>query len=899
MELNRILRILRARWRSLLLLALVGGALAGGITLIVNRSAEPIYQATAPIRFEPAEGQTIADLEQEISEALSVAVFAAQAELTADPTNLIEADAVGGRLLFIAQASTPAEAAAKAEHLRQLYLDLEPTVGEQVDVLLEQLETQAAELEKELDLLQRPLNEAEEELAATHDLLDSQIQALRSQIVQLTVQAVLASPEERPVVEESLAKVRAELERLKAEKEALPPRPSEELPTSEQLQVTALQRRLELLTLEYERLYLRKLGVTGGGVAEPVTFLNLTPSPGSPILNGTAGLLGGFVLALSALVIDARVRQRIWLPVDLSIPVLGELQPRPVTTDVPWYDYAERHPRRLAIQALRTVVEARLGDRPATLAVTGMGAGQVSVHALAADLAASFSSAGWSVLLVDADLAAPSPLPEFRVKGPGLWDVLSIEAGDIEGQRQAASKALDEAIVIKEGLVVMPAGAVVESPADRLAGPHLRVLLEEASRRFDLVVVAGADAEDPSGQILLQRMDAGLLVLEPGKTSASEVEDLVTFLGRGGGRLLGAVMVSRFRPVRARLGPEPAEEPQPPPAKRPRPRPGADGATTSLLERLASAVAVEKAVAAAEERRRQKHAEHPDLASSVTISLDRDEPSTSASEASRTLGEKVLEALTDSDPEDSYETVAEFVVAKVEDVMLASASSGTVSEETAEAMIRLGFAPLHSVRGHPSVGARLAAELRHQLGTRHGQLVEREIARILSSRYRPEQIDLDGWLAREFFERHVARTQRHPVVWHLRSRRGTVQVLVNGRRLDRKRLDLLSTSLVTAVTDALQRQRRAAVRDGNRELVERLDEQLEDAHEFGIALGWLYEGTVPEARIVYPWRPPEQQPRGWSPVWEEGIPAHLAPLQRLGLLAVPVLEDEELLALHP
>ncbi len=113
----------------------------------------------------------------------------------------------------------------------------------------------------------------------------------------------------------------------------------------------------------------------------------------------------------------------------------------------------------------------------------------------------------------------------------------------------------------------------------------------------------------------------------------------------------------------------------------------------------------------------------------------------------------------------------------------------------------------------------------------------------------------------------------------------------------RDHLDDLRTGMLHTQIDGLNRQLRGAVQTGRNDDVDELDAQVKELRTFDITLGWLYEGTTPEARIRYPWRGDRNQPQGWAPELSEGIRPNLAPLQRLGLLAAPVLSWDELSAL--
>jgi hypothetical protein len=162
-----------------------------------------------------------------------------------------------------------------------------------------------------------------------------------------------------------------------------------------------------------------------------------------------------------------------------------------------------------------------------------------------------------------------------------------------------------------------------------------------------------------------------------------------------------------------------------------------------------------------------------------------------------------------------------------------------------------------------------------------------------TSQRRSSWIDaLNDWLASEFFSRHVEETGREPEVWHLASRDRTYEGLVHWRRLDADRVDNLREGVVPAMIKSLgkslQRARRSSL-----EQSEIIEGQIQDLRLFDLALGWLYEGSVADARIWYPWKSAGAQPRGWEPDPSQGVGPVLAPLQRLGLIPYRVLHSHE------
>lgn len=250
--------------------------------------------------------------------------------------------------------------------------------------------------------------------------------------------------------------------------------------------------------------------------------------------------------------------------------------------------------------------------------------------------------------------------------------------------------------------------------------------------------------------------------------------------------------------------------------------------------------------------------------------------------------------------DESYEDLANFMVETVAG-LLTDPPNGSEFSNDALLAAQSGYLPLHEVKGHETVGTVLANEFRTQLGAKLGNRLTTESAWVLSEGFGATglTLTLDEWLSDEFFKRHLEATDYEPTVWHLSSRHGTVQILVDSARLNRDCIDDLRGSVVQRTIDALERNLKSAVRAGKSDAVERIGEQLTDARTFEIALGWLYEGTTPNARLIYPSMLPHQQPRGWNPIWSEGVKPNIAPLQRLGLLASPVLTDEELESLRP
>lgn len=895
MELNRILRVLRSRWGIVALIASIGFLSGFGLTALANDDVEPVFEAIVDFEFELGEEETPEDLADEIESERGLAVFAAQDLLGEIPSAAISADRTAGLLTFVARGDTAGEADENVRRLVRAYIEADSIGGGSVTQQLAELETQAEEIDAEIDELQPNLTAAEEDLANQHLLLDLIIQSVSDEIVALTVASAGAPNDEVAANQARIQDLETILLERQAEKAALAPPPSETLTASEQLRLSALQRRKELLQLDYQRLSLRAMGVTSvGGTQQPIRVRDLTPEPPSPLVNGLVGLMGGIGFGILGLVMTTRARREVWLPSDLPMPLLGAVPRRKVSDSSAgaWYDATSDSPRKEAVQALRTAIEGTMESIGTSIALMGDRVAPVDVHALGTDLAAAFASAGRSVLIVDADFSIDAGLSEFKVGEPSLASALRIQTGSQESIRERISTLLDDGIQIRPGLVVIPSGEDPDSPADALAGTQFRIFLDEAQEKFDLVFLIAGSGVSPASQVVAQRAGTALLAVTPGKTTIPGLEGLVSDFRTQRVVELGAIMISGSEAVsnlrRFSLAPRAATPTvtlrQPvssaeSPVNRLRfyPFPMDKGTSPSRAGSLESLVG--------------------DLAASpdgLSVVSDRSEEKTTLAESDDGLADEVLNALSRTAGRGAYEPVAEYVTARVEDILTAVSGQENLSDELVDVVLEYGFIPLTSVRGHRTVGEWIVDELRVELGHSQGARVAERFGDVLVGPGVEPSAALNEWLIGNFFDRHLERTDGEPEVWHLSSQASTLQLLVYGRRLSRDRLALLSSHVTRRAIDDLQRRLREANEADDIVASERIDSRLRDLHLFEVALGMLQVGSSEEARLNYPWRRTGQQPQGWAPIWAEGIRPNIAPLQRLGILARPVLSEDEL-----
>ncbi len=872
MELKRLLRVLRDRWYVILGVGLLGLVAGWYFTNLANENREDQIQATIFLRFEAQEGQTADALETERDATLERARAAAGDLISPEEASLIDIDPLTGRLFFRAFGQTTDEANAKANALLDAYLAVDPAAGGPVGARLDDILTKAATIQAQIDELQIALTPEEQALVNRHAFLDQQIVATTETLIQTLVEEEAASPADLPEVSARRQRLEEAVDDLKAEKASLDPAPSTVLSVSDQMKLTSLQNGLALLTTRFEQLNLRELGIIDSGSIDPVVFANLTGEPANPWINGLIGFLGGVAVALFGLVFINRAKKPIWLPEDLEIAFLGDVPARRLGAGVgeAWYDTTEGGSRKPAIQALRSVVEAQLPSSGATLALTAHNVPAAAVHALATDLAVSMASAGSSVLLVDADFASDSAVAEYKVGGSSLSGVLALNSESM-GFDRAVAAAVANSLFIRPDLAVVPSGPPPPSPGDAMAGRQFRAFIEEASRHFDVVVVAVGDIGNPAAQVAMQRLRRSVLVLSPGRSTMPQVNGLVFDVVQRQVSIMGAVFLERWERTLWGMGERHVEHVAPETHVVP---------ASSPMSRLSHYPTP---------THRGTGGGSPD---SLHDLVDRVGSLQVASEASE-FGRELLSALDGASPEVAFEAVGDYLVSRVEDMMTASYGQGDFSDDVVDQVALSGFLPFRSLTEHPSVGRWLMDELHREVAPHTADAIVTEMEEILAVGTGRESVTVDEWLASEFFLRHLKRTNGDPSVWHLTSEEGAVQVLVPAHRFDRQKIENLMTQVTSRVIDELERTLKTANVKGEIEQAALLEGRIREVRRMETSLGLLLGITVDEETKVS-----RKRAKGgdweWNPDWALGYRANLAPLQRLGLLLFPVLTEDEM-----
>ena len=148
----------------------------------------------------------------------------------------------------------------------------------------------------------------------------------------------------------------------------------------------------------------------------------------------------------------------------------------------------------------------------------------------AVNLALTLRQANGRVLLVDAD-----------IRGRRIHQLFQVSAGSgLAGCLTATDYGTLPVVDVMPNLTLLPAGSLAIEPS-ALGSPAMRRLLDDASQRFDWIVIDSPPAVSvPEAGLLAGLVDAAILVIQADRTSQGEVTQALETIGHS--RIIGAVL---------------------------------------------------------------------------------------------------------------------------------------------------------------------------------------------------------------------------------------------------------------------------------------------------------------------------------------------------------------------
>jgi len=257
-------------------------------------------------------------------------------------------------------------------------------------------------------------------------------------------------------------------------------------------------------------------------VAEEAQLPYVPDSPNkkkTAAMGGLIGLICGMGFIFGLYFIDSSIRSvsqaesMLSMPVIAAVPILTELEGSSI---LPTYSDPQSFVAE-SFRGLRASLILHDREHPLKTILVGSAIPGEGKSFCAANLAVTFAQAGLKTLLIDADLRLPTLHTYFNFppgeENNGFPAVLA-------GRATLASAVVPSQI---PNLALVLTTTPAESPAELLSGIRLPLLLDEAARQYDRIVIDSAPLNAVSDTMLImQKADAILLVVRASQTPASE-----------------------------------------------------------------------------------------------------------------------------------------------------------------------------------------------------------------------------------------------------------------------------------------------------------------------------------------------------------------------------------------
>lgn len=266
--------------------------------------------------------------------------------------------------------------------------------------------------------------------------------------------------------------------------------------------------------------------------AEPVE----ATAPSSPkyklnlIVAAVAGIVFGIVVAFIYNYFDTSVKTLEDAERSLGLPVLGVI-PQDAGLLIL---QGGNSPDAEAYRILRTNVELKKALFKSTVyTIVSANAAEGKTTTLS-NLAYTYAQAGFSTLMIDADLRRPRLARYAELKSEvGLTNYLTgqLDLKDIIFQTG------------EENLYIMPSGPLPTDPSGLIGSYRMERLIAEVSKKFDVVLIDSPPVLGVSdASLLVSKSDATLLVLQPRKMPLKALVRAKSLILNAGGNLMGLVM---------------------------------------------------------------------------------------------------------------------------------------------------------------------------------------------------------------------------------------------------------------------------------------------------------------------------------------------------------------------
>ncbi|MDF1721306.1 MAG: polysaccharide biosynthesis tyrosine autokinase [Minwuia sp.] len=435
-----------------------------------------------------------------------------------------------------------AEAAARVSQVKRLLSEgadgIESVTAVLDSTLIVRLREQETEVLREIAELRTQLREQHPRLQLKRAELQDLQSAIRSEITKIVV-----------ALDNKLELTRIKTENLNTEIEALALQVAEQ--TDSEVTLRSLESERNAAKQLYDTILSRFKEVDLQERSPQQASARVINSASTPLepsfprrsLTIAAALVGSAILGVLVVFLIEymdtgfrslqQLQQLAYVPALGLVPRLSILDGRRSTPE----DFVIDEPNSLYSEAIRTIrtslMLSSVDQRPRSVMFTSSvpAEGKTST---AVSVARASAKAGQRTILIDCDLRKPSVNESLGVpNGKGVAEILT------------GATEIDDAVEIdlKSGLHYITAGAKVPNPPDALGSNAMRQLIEELTRRYDLVVLDTPPVLPVSDAlVLLRHVDKSVFLVRWGSTRREAVLAGIRQVQEANGDLAGVVM---------------------------------------------------------------------------------------------------------------------------------------------------------------------------------------------------------------------------------------------------------------------------------------------------------------------------------------------------------------------
>jgi capsular exopolysaccharide synthesis family protein len=271
--------------------------------------------------------------------------------------------------------------------------------------------------------------------------------------------------------------------------------------------------------------------------AAEASVIPIQPRPIQNILQG--GMIGLIIMSAIAYLIDylddtVKTVEDIHMAFD--VPVLGVIADINSTNGEQGaiVMHHPRSPTAEAFRALRTNLEFAGVDQTLHTILVTSPSPEDGKSTIAVNLAASMVQGGKRILLLDADLRRPRVHRQLQLSNSlGLSDLF---------RQQMELDEVKQCCPEMENLSVITSSSIPPNPTELLNSVRMDEVLATAKEQADIVIIDSPPFIVSDPIVLAAKVDGIVLVLQPGQTSFTAVQEIMTQLQRANARLLGVVL---------------------------------------------------------------------------------------------------------------------------------------------------------------------------------------------------------------------------------------------------------------------------------------------------------------------------------------------------------------------